>query len=37
MTVDGQRDILGHWIGIGGEGEGAKYWLKVLCRPVCCT
>ncbi|MFN3256342.1 MAG: IS256 family transposase [Ilumatobacter sp.] len=28
VTVDGQRDILGIWIGTGGE--GAKYWLQVL-------
>jgi putative transposase len=28
VTVDGKRDILGLWIGPGGE--GAKYWLGVL-------
>jgi putative transposase len=28
VTVDGLRDILGLWIGTGGE--GAKYWLQVL-------
>jgi transposase-like protein len=28
LTVDGERDILGLWIGDGGE--GAKYWLHVL-------
>jgi putative transposase len=28
VTVDGQRDILGLWIGAGGE--GAKFWLQVL-------
>ena len=28
VTVDGERDILGLWIGQGGE--GAKYWLTVL-------
>lgn len=28
VTVDGQRDILGLWVGSGGE--GAKYWLQVL-------
>ena len=28
VTVDGQRDILGLWVGTGGE--GAKYWLQVL-------
>ena len=28
VTVDGKRDILGLWVGSGGE--GAKYWLQVL-------
>jgi putative transposase len=28
VTVDGERDILGLWIGQGGE--GAKYWAGVL-------
>jgi len=28
VTVDGNRDILGLWVGDGGE--GAKYWLQVL-------
>lgn len=28
VTVDGERDILGLWIGDGGE--GAKFWLSVL-------
>ena len=28
VTVDGERDILGLWIGAGGE--GAKFWLQVL-------
>jgi transposase-like protein len=28
VTVDGKRDILGLWVGTGGE--GAKYWLRVL-------
>ncbi|MCX4831865.1 IS256 family transposase [Streptomyces sp. NBC_01016] len=28
VTADGQRDILGLWVGEGGE--GAKYWLQVL-------
>jgi putative transposase len=28
VTVDGERDILGLWIGSGGE--GAKFWLQVL-------
>jgi putative transposase len=28
VTVDGERDILGLWVGTGGE--GAKFWLQVL-------
>ena len=28
VTVDGERDILGLWVGDGGE--GAKYWHHVL-------
>lgn len=28
VTVDGERDILGLWVGNGGE--RAKYWLQVL-------
>ena len=28
VTVDGKRDVLGLWVGTGGE--GAKYWLQVL-------
>ena len=28
VTVDGERDILGPWVGTGGE--GAKYWQQVL-------
>jgi len=28
VTVDGTRDLLGLWVGEGGE--GAKYWLQVL-------
>jgi transposase-like protein len=28
VTVDGTRDILGLWMGTGGE--GAKFWLQVL-------
>jgi transposase-like protein len=27
VTVDGERDILGLWV---GSGEGAKFWLQVL-------
>jgi len=30
VTVDGERDILGLWGGEHGDGEGAKYWLRVL-------
>jgi transposase-like protein len=30
VTVDGERDILGLWAGDHGDGEGAKYWLRVL-------
>jgi len=30
VTVDGTRDILGLWAGEHGDGEGAKYWLRVL-------
>jgi transposase-like protein len=30
VTVDGQRDILGMWAGEHGDGEGAKFWLRVL-------
>jgi putative transposase len=29
VTVDGERDILGLWAGEHGDGEGAKYWLRV--------
>ena len=28
VTLDGERDILGLWVGNGGE--GAKFWLQVL-------
>jgi len=28
--VDGERDILGLWAGEHGDGEGAKFWLRVL-------
>jgi putative transposase len=30
VTVDGERDILGLWAGEHGDGEGAKYWQRVL-------
>lgn len=30
VTVAGTRDILGLWAGEHGDGEGAKYWLRVL-------
>ncbi|MGH3575671.1 MAG: IS256 family transposase, partial [Pseudonocardiaceae bacterium] len=30
VTVDGHRDILGLWAGEHGDGEGAKYWMRVL-------
>jgi putative transposase len=30
VTVDGHRDILGLWAGQHGDGEGAKYWMRVL-------
>jgi putative transposase len=30
VTVNGERDILGVWAGEHGDGEGAKYWLRVL-------
>jgi putative transposase len=30
VTVDGERDILGLWAGEHGDGEGARYWLRVL-------
>lgn len=29
VDLEGQRDILGHWIG-EGTGEGAKFWLSVI-------
>jgi putative transposase len=41
VTVDGDRDILGLWVGQGGE--GAKYWLQVLTEiknrgaPMCAS
>jgi putative transposase len=30
VTVNGERDMLGLWAGEHGDGEGAKYWLRVL-------
>ncbi|MCW2916849.1 MAG: family transposase, partial [Actinomycetia bacterium] len=30
VTVDGDRDILGLWAGEHGDGEGAKYWMRIL-------
>jgi len=30
VTCDGTGDVLGLWAGEHGDGEGAKYWLRVL-------
>ena len=30
VTRDGERDVLGLWAGEHGDGEGAKFWLRVL-------
>jgi Transposase, Mutator family len=30
VTANGERDVLGLWAGEHGDGEGAKYWLRVL-------
>jgi transposase-like protein len=30
VTCEGTRDILGLWAGEHGDGEGAKYWMRVL-------
>jgi putative transposase len=30
VTAEGERDVLGLWAGEHGDGEGAKYWLRVL-------
>ena len=30
VTADGEGDVLGLWAGAHGDGEGAKYWLRVL-------
>jgi putative transposase len=39
VTVDGRKDVLGLWAGVGGE--GAKFWMSVLVdlknRGVCDT
>ena len=32
VTVEGTRDILGLWAGEHGDGEGAKYWMRVLAE-----
>jgi putative transposase len=32
VTVDGQRDVLGLQAGEHGDGEGAKFWLRVLAE-----
>jgi putative transposase len=32
VTADGERDIVGLWAGEHGDGEGAKYWLRVLAE-----
>jgi putative transposase len=32
VTCDGTRDILGLWAGEHGDGEGAKYWMRVLAE-----
>jgi transposase-like protein len=32
VTVEGERDILGMWAGEHGDGEGAKFWLRVLAE-----
>ena len=28
--MDGTRDVLGLWAGEHGDGEGSKFWLRVL-------
>src|SRR6266513_3647663 len=30
VTIDGERDVLGLWAGEHGDGEVAKFWLRVL-------
>jgi len=30
VNMDGERDVLGCWVGPTGGGEGAKFWMTVL-------
>lgn len=30
VTCEGTRDILGLWVGEHGDGEGAKFWMRIL-------
>jgi putative transposase len=30
VNLDGERDVLGLWVGPTGGGEGAKFWMSVL-------
>ena len=30
VTVEGTRDVLGFWAGEHGDGEGSKYWMRLL-------
>lgn len=32
VTCEGTRDILGLWAGEHGDGEGAKYWMRILAE-----
>jgi putative transposase len=32
VTADGERDVLGLWAGEHGDGEGARFWLRVLAE-----
>ena len=32
VTVDGTRDVLGLWAGEHGDGEGAKFWMRILAE-----
>jgi putative transposase len=32
VTCEGTREVLGLWAGEHGDGEGAKYWLRVLAE-----